>query len=357
MKRALSPALLAAVLWLGCSGQEKDPAGPTPATFDEVFALQRTTVLEGSAEEPLFDMGHFAVSEDHFVIPDPQNHRVLRFRHDGTFVDAWGRNGQGPGEFTEPDWVGLDRQGRIFVRENTPNFRVQFFDAAGQYLDTFPLYTFGPLTQSFLVEEAGAVRFVTVTHVYCDEERREQGFCTVQEQDLEGEVLRRYAPEREIQPDFKGLPFIAGRDASGRMYLAHRTGNRVAVYDAAGRLERVIDLKPSPDVVPLDMAALPRDPVKSARQSDKMKYTLVRNIYPVGDYVVIDFWRANFPGDGPRVVINVFDREGRLLYHGIEHERGITQGAGERFYIVTQDEAYDFGRYEIREYTLRRKGP
>lgn len=165
MKRALSPALLAAVLWLGCNGQAKDPAGPTPATFDEVFALQRTTVLEGSAEEPLFDMGHFAVSEDHFVIPDPQNHRVLRFRHDGTFVDAWGRNGQGPGEFTEPDWVGLDRQGRIFVRENTPNFRVQFFDAAGQYLDTFPLYTFGPLTQSFLVEEAGAVRFVTVTHV------------------------------------------------------------------------------------------------------------------------------------------------------------------------------------------------
>lgn len=179
----------------------------------------------------------------------------------------------------------------------------------------------------------------------------------MQEQDLEGEVLRRYAPEREIQPDFRGLPFIAGRDASGRMYLAHRTGNRVAVYDAAGRLERVIDLKPSPDVVPLDMAALPDDAFERVKVKDELKYTLVRNIYPVGDHVVIDFWRANFPGDEPRVVINVFDREGRLLYHGIEHERGITQGAGERFYIVTQDEAYDFGRYEIREYTLRRKGP
>jgi hypothetical protein len=356
------PALILMASFSGCTGKTEESRAEVtavtilqdsePATFDEIFALEHTTVIEGSAEEPLFHMGHFAVTEDHFIIPDPENHRVLRFTHDGAFVDAWGRSGQGPGEFSEPDWTGVDHQGRIFVRENTPNFRVQLFDSFGQYLDAFPLYTFGPLTQSYIVDLGEQTRFVTVTRVYCHDEEKQE-LCTIQEQDLQGEVLRRYAPEGEIQPDFKGLPFIAGRDQTGRMYMAHRTGNRVVVYDPEGKMERIIDLKQSPDVSPLDMASLPRDPVKRVKLTGKLRYTLVRNIYPVGNYVVIGFLRLNFAEDVPKVVINVFDRAGKLLYHGIVHENGFTQGAGDRFYIVRQDEAVDFGRYEVREYRLR----
>ncbi|WP_456426162.1 hypothetical protein [Rhodocaloribacter sp.] len=361
LRSLLIPALILTAFFPGCPAKtEEIRAKVTPATFlpdsddvsfDEVFALEHTTVIEGTAEEPLFQMGHFAVTGEHFIIPDPSNHRVLRFTRDGALVDAWGRSGQGPGEFSQPDWTGVDHQGRIFVRENTPNFRVQRFEPSGQYFDTFPLYTFGPLTQSYIAEQGEQTRFVTVTRVFCQEE--EQELCTVQEQDLRGEVLRRYAPEREIQPDFKGLPFIAGRDKDGRMYMAHRSGDRVAVYDAGGKMERIIDLKQSPDVAPIDMASLPRDPVKRVEITKERKHTLIRNIYPVGDYVVIDFFRLNFAENVPKVVINVFDRAGKLLYHGIENENGFTQGAGDRFYIVRQDETADFGKYEIREYRLR----
>ncbi|WP_457651806.1 6-bladed beta-propeller [Rhodocaloribacter sp.] len=345
----------------GCTGKPEElRAEVTPTTllpdsedvtFDEVFALEHTTVIEGAAEEPLFRLGHFSVTKEHFIIPDPSNHRVLRFTRDGAFVNAWGRDGQGPGEFSQPDWTGVDHQGRIFVRENTPNFRVQIFDPSGQYLATFPLYTFGPLTQSYIAEQGKRVHFVTVTRVFCQEEERE--LCTVQEQNLRGEVLRRYAPEREIQPDFKGLPFIAGRDKDGRMYMAHRSGDRVAIYDVEGKMERIIDLKQSPDVLPLDMASLPDDPVKRVEITKKSQYTLIRNIYPLGDYVVIDFFRMNFPEKAPKVVINVFDRAGKLQYYGIENKTGFTQGAGDRLYIVNQDETVDFGRYEIRQYRLR----
>jgi len=325
---------------------------PEAATFDDIFTLTHTATIEGSAEEPLFHMGHFAVTEKRIIIPDPENHRILRFTRDGAFVDAWGRDGQGPGEFSAPDWAGVDRQGRIFVRENTPNFRVQRFDPSGHYLDGFPLYTFGPLTQSYIAERDGETRFVTVTRVFCRDEEKQE-LCTVQEQDLQGEVLRRYAPEREIQPDFKGLPFIAGRDRAGRMYMAHRSGDRVAVYDASGKVERFIDLKQSPDVVLIDMASLPRDPVKRVEITRTLRHTIVRNIYPSGHYLVIDFLRINFPEDVPKVVIDVFDTGGKLLYFGIEHAEGITQGDKDRFYIVRQDESYDWGRYEIQDYKLR----
>jgi len=61
------------------------------------------------------------------------NSSVHRFAADGTLIKTWGGPGSGPGAFTTPHAIAVDRRNRVLVgaRENN---RVQLFDRAGNYL-------------------------------------------------------------------------------------------------------------------------------------------------------------------------------------------------------------------------------
>ena len=58
----------------------------------------------------------------------------MRVTTDGTFVDAWGQQGSGPGEFDGPHALAFDSQGRLFVADRSNN-RIQIFDANMQVVD------------------------------------------------------------------------------------------------------------------------------------------------------------------------------------------------------------------------------
>jgi DNA-binding beta-propeller fold protein YncE len=61
------------------------------------------------------------------------NSMVHRFAASGEHMQSWGRPGKGPGEFTTPHAVWIDRQDRVLVADRE-NDRVQVFDRAGRYL-------------------------------------------------------------------------------------------------------------------------------------------------------------------------------------------------------------------------------
>ena len=61
------------------------------------------------------------------------NSRVVKFSKDGRYITAWGKKGQGPGEFNLPHSVAVDKQGRVYVGDRE-NFRVQVFDGDGKFL-------------------------------------------------------------------------------------------------------------------------------------------------------------------------------------------------------------------------------
>ncbi len=60
--------------------------------------------------------------------------RIVRYTTDGEFVDAWGQQGSGPGEFDGPHALAYDSQGRLFVADRSNN-RVQIFDAHMNFVD------------------------------------------------------------------------------------------------------------------------------------------------------------------------------------------------------------------------------
>ena len=61
------------------------------------------------------------------------NAMVHRFTGSGEHRQSWGRPGDGPGEFTTPHAVWVDREDRVLVADRE-NDRVQLFDRDGRYL-------------------------------------------------------------------------------------------------------------------------------------------------------------------------------------------------------------------------------
>ena len=75
--------------------------------------------------------GDLYVADGHI---NPQsNRRIVHLTKDGTFIEAWGRPGTGPGEFDNPHSIALDSTGRIFVGDRTNN-RIQILSPRGQFI-------------------------------------------------------------------------------------------------------------------------------------------------------------------------------------------------------------------------------
>jgi N-acyl-D-amino-acid deacylase len=75
-----------------------------------------------------------APNGDIFVSDGHVNSRIVKFSKDGTFIKAWGKRGDGPGEFNVPHTIFFDSRGRLLVGDRS-NRRIQIFDQDGRFLD------------------------------------------------------------------------------------------------------------------------------------------------------------------------------------------------------------------------------
>ncbi|MFH0872260.1 MAG: FlgO family outer membrane protein [bacterium] len=69
-------------------------------------------------------------------VADTNNHRILIFDREGNLIRAFGRKGDGNGEFRFPHSVALDSKGRIYVAD-TGNDRIQICGPDGIFLSKF----------------------------------------------------------------------------------------------------------------------------------------------------------------------------------------------------------------------------
>ncbi len=61
------------------------------------------------------------------------NNRIVRLDSQGSFINAWGSKGAGPGEFDTPHGIAVDGNGTVYVADRG-NSRVQVFDAEGTFV-------------------------------------------------------------------------------------------------------------------------------------------------------------------------------------------------------------------------------
>ena len=76
--------------------------------------------------------GNLFVADGH-SFEGNSNARIVKLSPDGKFIKAWGKMGDGPGEFRLPHTLRFDSEGRLWVADRGNN-RLQVFDQDGKYL-------------------------------------------------------------------------------------------------------------------------------------------------------------------------------------------------------------------------------
>ncbi len=106
----------------------------------------------GPAVFGAFDLLLSVGPEGLVYVVDVSSREVRVFDETGQFVRQFGREGQGPGEFSSPSAIGFDTQGRFWVRDQT---RYSIFDGAGGLLETIPRDLFHAGYQHITFDAAG----------------------------------------------------------------------------------------------------------------------------------------------------------------------------------------------------------
>ena len=96
------------------------------------------STLNGPSDVVVAKNGDIFVADGH-VSREPSYSRVVKYSRDGKFIRAWGKPGNGPGEFNFLHSIAIDNDGRILVVDRG-NFRLQAFYQDGNYLATYAGY-------------------------------------------------------------------------------------------------------------------------------------------------------------------------------------------------------------------------
>lgn len=317
--------------------------------FDHLFSHVRTIPIKGTDEHSVFDLADLAVRDCLIVILDQQSATLSAFDLDGEFLYQTGQAGQAPGEFTNPSWVGFDARGRIVVLESMGNHRIQLLSAKdGQSLEVLTSDIIAPPYGKASIEgEVGAQRIIFYTFASCTDGT--SGRCVVQEHDLSsGEMVRRFAPVDEVNPEARSIPWIVESSPEGRTYVSHIWGPYVAVYQQDGSYLHRFDLDKAPNFYPLDQSTLPESRREVFDALEDKEYSKVRSISAVEGDIVIDHLYAVKQSDNPKY-ISVFDQDGtHQASTAVDHLLRTVQG--DRFFFVEENSQSDVGSYLIHEY-------
>ena len=157
----------------------------------------------------------FNETGDLFISDGYANCQVHRFTADGKHLYSWGTPGKGPGQFTLPHGVWIDRRGRVLVADRE-NDRVQVFAQSGEFITQWPTELIGPA--SFWVDRDDIV------HV----PEHNGGYFSVLT--LDGERLARWGSEKS-----KSCHGVVG-DSEGNVYFVQAVsregskGRRIVKY-------------------------------------------------------------------------------------------------------------------------------
>jgi tripartite motif-containing protein 71 len=219
------------------------------------------------------------------VVADTGNARVKVLTDQGAFLEKWGRPGAGPGEYSSPSGVAVDRSGVVFIADSG-NHRVQktnawtnaMTDLSGNFLGQFgragkaegefesPSDVVLDAEGNLYVVDSGNARVQKVTQdgkflatwgkpgsgpgeldrplcialgpdgsVYVTD----SGNNRVQKFDTAGRFLAQWGEPGEGPGQFSSPAGIAV-DGEGRVYVVDRGNHRVQVFDAAGRPAGVV---------------------------------------------------------------------------------------------------------------------
>jgi DNA-binding beta-propeller fold protein YncE len=187
------------------------------------------------------DKDHFDKPTDMAILPSGDiyvsdgygNRRVVHFDENGKYVNQWGEEGDGPGQFALPHAIVADSQNRLYVADRE-NARIQVFDTTGKLLAVWE----DVVTPWGLCVTKKDEIWACGSSVKKDE----SGKCLVLpppdeilvKLDVEGKVLSRITLEKTTVPTGKSgqLDWVhaVAFDSKGNLYLGDIQGRRAQKF-------------------------------------------------------------------------------------------------------------------------------
>ena len=166
---------------------------------------------------------------------DSANHRVQKFSPEGTYLATFGRRGQGPGEFYNPDSFDIDAHGFFYVMDAYQN-RIQTMTPAGAGDRTIRLMDDTLRKLRCLKSGLLAVRDSLLPYSFMDKAKPPK---LIKVLDQEGKLLRSFVDAVDYGDGIKSVlanAFEYTVDRNDNFYLAYAFQNKVEKYNADGKL-------------------------------------------------------------------------------------------------------------------------
>ena len=181
-------------------------------------------------------------TDDRIFAVDFDGPSVRVFDFDGEFVMAIGREGEGPGEFRQPNSVVVSSDGLIYVREGFPGGRINVYGPDGSYVETRRGDPMLASAAPMVITDDDVVYTQTRT----DQETRSTAMGVAGRDGIEGERLE--PPEFSVasasvfvnERASLGLPFLprvtAAMAASRAMVVGYPVEYRFEIHEPDGRV-------------------------------------------------------------------------------------------------------------------------
>lgn len=322
------------------------------SNFEGLFASQRSVVLKPRSSDTFMSVKSVRQVDSTWAVIDENLPGVRIFDDTGAELHSFGESGAGPVEFSSPDWLHVLSDSVLIVREGGPNFRFQTVTMNGKHIQFIPTGTFNPATESYLSRSRGEL--LTTTRAMCSN-ANSNAFCTIVRQDLEdGSVLDAFLLEEEIEPGFKGLPFIsAWNESNGQLWVAHRRGKYLVRVNDSGQILERLDMRNIPGMDPMDMSELPRDMSARAAASSEQTRTFIRRMHRVADHLMIEYgWMGPGRNDYPLNNIVLIDTSTHTIHHGMTVSGTVVDVNGFEVTFVTDvsDSKVELETHKLRNF-------
>lgn len=169
-----------------------------------------------------------------FVL-DSANHRIQKFSPEGTYLATFGRRGQGPGEFYNPDSFDIDTHGNIYVMDGYQS-RIQTLKPSGEGDSTISLFDDTLHKLRCLKSGLLAVQGSLLPYSFQDKTGPPK---LIKVFDQKGKLLRSFVDAVNYYVGTKSAlanAFDYAVDQNDNFYLAYAFHNKVERYTADGNL-------------------------------------------------------------------------------------------------------------------------
>lgn len=301
------------------NGRKPTPVKDGPS---RVTLVEELTVGKGdSPDESFLEVNLFAVDDKGRIYAlDSKDRKVKAFDEGGKFLGAFGKPGQGPGEFGLPSGIQVSPSGELVVEDAT-NRRLAWFSLDGRFLRN--VSTAGRLALvSLLLDGKGGIV------------GREMGlsgnemFFEIKKFDSDLKPLFSIdkipfaIPLPGAKLDIMSLTAAYQVDAGGRIYYGRNIEYEINVYEPQGKHSRSIRKEYDPVKITQEdidriMSEIPSTVVGGVNVKDMFEFS--KKIFPPFQSFILDdrgrlyvrTWEKGPARD--EYLVDVFDPEGRFI--------------------------------------------